>query len=186
MIPVMLDPREVSVAVVGRGPALVKRVRQLGDGGAQDLTVYSLEADLDLRDAAGARLIERPPVGDDFADVSLVYFAGLDLDIVGPLAELARQHRALVNVEDVSSLCDFHVPGVIRRGDLLLTVSTGGKSPGLARRLRQALEADFGSEWEGRLDSLGRARREWLGEGLDMPTVAARTNSMIDKQGWLE
>ncbi len=59
------------------------------------------------------------------------------------LAQLARDAGVLVNVEDVPDLCDFHVPAAVRRGDLLLTVSTGGRAPGLSRILREWLETPF-------------------------------------------
>lgn len=185
MIPVMVDPRAVRVAVVGQGPAFARRVRQLIDGGAEDLIVFSPAPEASFRDAPGVNLIDRLPKDGDFAGVSLVYFAGLEADLAASLVEAARKQGALVNVEDVIALCDFHVPGVIRRGDLLITVSTGGQSPGLARRLRKDLEAGFGVEWEARLGALAEARRGWLDEGLDLAAVASRTNAMIDEQGWL-
>lgn len=185
MIPVMVDPRAVRVAVVGQGPAFARRIQQLIDGGAEDLLVFSLAPEASFRDAPGVKLVDRLPNGDDFAGVSLVYIAGLESDRAAPLVEAAREQSALVNVEDVIALCDFHVPSVVRRGDLLITVSTGGKSPGLARRLRKDLEAGFGVEWEARLGALADARRGWLDEGLDLAAVASRTNTMIDEHGWL-
>lgn len=185
MIPIMVDPRAVKVAAVGQGPALARRVRQLVEGGTENLTVFSPAPDRDERDATGIKLIDRLPEIDDFAGVSLVYFAGLESELAEPLAKAARKQGALVNVEDVTGLCDFHVPGIVRRGDLLITVSTGGQSPGLARRLRKDLEAGFGGEWEDRLNSLAEARRGWLDQGIDMATVAARTDTIIDEQGWL-
>ena len=71
----------------------------------------------------------------------------------------------LVNVEDVLPLCDFHVPAIVRRGDLLLTASTGGQAPGLARPLRESLAEQFGPEWTGRLKDLGLARAKWRAAG---------------------
>jgi len=60
---------------------------------------------------------------------------------------MARNAGALVNIEDAKPLCDFHVPSLVRRGDLVMTVSTAGRSPGLARRLRRHLEKLFGDEF---------------------------------------
>ena len=68
---------------------------------------------------------------------------------------------ALVNVEDVKPWCDFHNPALVRRGDLLLTVSTNGRSPGLAARIRRQLAATFGAEWADRLSTIGRKRDAW-------------------------
>ncbi|HUD53327.1 precorrin-2 dehydrogenase/sirohydrochlorin ferrochelatase family protein, partial [Parvibaculum sp.] len=86
---------------------------------------------------------------------------------------------------DVKALCDFHVPSTVRRGDLLLTVSTGGKSPGLARRLRRYLEDLFDPDWAGRLQDLAERRDAWREEGLDMSEIGRRTEAHIDEKGWL-
>jgi precorrin-2 dehydrogenase/sirohydrochlorin ferrochelatase len=88
-------------------------------------------------------------------------------------------------VEDVKHLCDFHTPSQVRRGDLLLSISTGGRSPGLAQRLRRYLEDLFQPDWEDHLDELARARDGWRAEGADMETVVRRTVEMIEKRGWL-
>ena len=63
----------------------------------------------------------------------------------------------LVNVEDRPALCDFHSVAEVRRGDLLLTVSTGGASPGLAARIRARLAAEFGPRMGGPARSAARA-----------------------------
>ena len=70
------------------------------------------------------------------------------------LVQLARDAGVPVNVEDVPELCDFHVPATVRRGDLLLTISTGGRAPGLSRILREWLEDRFDEQWTARLDDL--------------------------------
>ena len=77
------------------------------------------------------------------------------------LAALARSERVLVNVEDRPALCDFHSVAEVRRGDLLLTVSTGGASPGLAARIRARLAAEFGPEWAERVALLRGHRAAW-------------------------
>ena len=68
-------------------------------------------------------------------------------------------------------LCDFHVPSIIRRGKLLLTASTGGMSPALARRLREFLAARFAPVWADRLEIIGAARHKWRDEGLSFGEV---------------
>jgi len=70
----------------------------------------------------------------------------------------------------------------VRRGDLLLTVSTGGASPGLAARLRARLAADYGPEWAERLALLRRHRAAWRAVGSD---VAERTDALLQSSGWL-
>jgi precorrin-2 dehydrogenase/sirohydrochlorin ferrochelatase len=88
----------------------------------------------------------------------------------------------LVNVEDRPALCDFHSVAAVRRGDLLLTVSTGGASPGLAARIRARLADQYGPEWADRLALLRDHRAAWRRDGGD---VAARTDALLHANGWL-
>jgi len=120
------------------------------------------------------------------AAVRLLFVAGLANGRAARLARLARHLGVLVNVEDVPALCDFHVPASVRRGNLLLTISTGGRVPGLSRTLREWLETRFGPEWQTYLDDLSVAREGWRAEGLPPPVVSQRTREHVSEKGWLE
>ncbi|HBR68532.1 MAG TPA: siroheme synthase, partial [Rhodospirillaceae bacterium] len=61
----------------------------------------------------------------------------------------------------------------------------GGKSPGLAKRLRKYLGDIFGPEWNERLEDLAQKRLQWRAEGLDLKKVAANTDEYIEKKKWL-
>ncbi|HXP75632.1 MAG TPA: hypothetical protein VN823_15925, partial [Stellaceae bacterium] len=80
---------------------------------------------------------------------------------------------------------DFHSPAMVRRGDLLMTVSTGGRSPALARRLGRFLGAIFGPEWQARLEDLSALREQWREAGADPSTVGAWTEAWVDRHGQL-
>jgi precorrin-2 dehydrogenase/sirohydrochlorin ferrochelatase len=77
----------------------------------------------------------------------------------------------LCNAVDDPEHCDFYYPAVVRRGDLQIAISTSGRSPALAQRLRKELEQQFGPEYERCLEYLGAMR-----EGLlqSEPDVEAR------------
>ncbi|HTP75647.1 MAG TPA: NAD(P)-dependent oxidoreductase [Rhizomicrobium sp.] len=128
------------------------------------------------------------PVSDNgtLPSIHVLFIAGLDPAIAAALAGRARHAGILVNVEDAPELCDFHVPAIVRRGDLLLTASTGGRAPGLARRVREWLEERFGPEWSGRVEHVGQARAAWRSQGLAPVEVATRTRAMVSEQGWLQ
>jgi precorrin-2 dehydrogenase/sirohydrochlorin ferrochelatase len=89
-------------------------------------------------------------------------------------------------VEDVTPFCDFHNPAQVRRGDLLLTVSTGGRSPGLAARIRSELARAFGPEWAERLNAIAARRAVWRRPGRSLDELARLTNATIDANGWLQ
>ena len=186
MIPLMIDPDRVTIVVAGNGAATERRVRQVSEGGARSVAVFAPGETERFAALTEGVVHDRLPEVADLAGVDLLYVAGLDPDASFSLALMARDHNVLVNVEDVRELCDFHVPGSVRRGDLLIAVGTGGQSPGLARALRRHLEAEFGPEWAERLQALSAQRLKWIEEGADMATVAERTDALIEKSEWLK
>jgi precorrin-2 dehydrogenase/sirohydrochlorin ferrochelatase len=74
------------------------------------------------------------------------------------VATAARRRHLWVNVVDTPEACDFIAPAVVRRGSLQIAISTGGKSPLLAKRLREGLEAVIGPEYGELTDVLGALR----------------------------
>jgi precorrin-2 dehydrogenase/sirohydrochlorin ferrochelatase len=164
MLPIALDPTVLRIGVAGAGESLTKRRATLAQGGVEPVAI-----DLDA-----------PLVG-----LHLLFVTGLEKPVAAVLASRARADGVLVNVEDATELCDFHIPAVVRRGDLALTVSTSGKAPGLARLLREWLEHAFGAEWQKRLDRLAEARTGWRAEGLAPDEVSHRTRDLVAREGWL-
>ncbi|MER3404928.1 MAG: siroheme synthase [Chloroflexota bacterium] len=73
----------------------------------------------------------------------LVFAATDDPEVHRQLWEEAEASNILINVVDVPPLCNFIMPSILRRGDLCIAVSTGGRSPALARRIRLELEEHF-------------------------------------------
>ena len=181
MLPIILDSDQISVLLVGGGTLLERRYRLLEAAGVQDLTVFATGSDSKI-DGAASRL----PSPADLEGIAVLFIAGLDRDTAVKLVGEARDRGILVNTEDDRALCDFHVPSSVRRGDLLFTVSTGGASPGLARRLRKHLEAEFGEEWDARVSELSAQRARWREEGLDLKSVAEKSDAWIDSKGWLK
>ncbi len=167
MLPVVLNPHGVKVGLAGQGEALARRAALLAEAG--------VDARLLSSDASDAVL----------EPLQLLFVAGLPEGEARALATRARGLGLLVNVEDVLPLCDFHVPAVVRRGDLLLTASTGGSVPGLARRLREWLADSFGPEWKDRLSELSAQRARWRSAGLPPAEVSQKVRSLIDEKGWL-
>ena len=81
---------------------------------------------------------------------------------------IARDARALkipVNIVDEPTRCDFILPSIVERGDLAIAVSTGGKSPALAKKLRKELEAAYGQEYAVLLQIMGELREKIIADG---------------------
>jgi precorrin-2 dehydrogenase/sirohydrochlorin ferrochelatase len=185
MLPISLDLAQLHVVLVGNGAAALRRLRLLDEAGARRLTVYADEPEPALAAAAGPRLRRRLPSAASFEDADLVFVAGVEPSTADRLAELARAAKALVNVEDVTALCDFHSPAAFRRGDLIVAVSTGGRSPGLAGRLRRHLETLIGPEWQRRLEEIAARRQAWRDAGADAVEIGRWTDQWLERAGWL-
>ncbi|HEX4270101.1 MAG TPA: NAD(P)-dependent oxidoreductase [Rhizomicrobium sp.] len=167
MLPLVLNPVHIKVGLAGLGPARDRRAAMLADAGVE------------------VRLLPEMVLDAQLEGLQVLFVAGLPDGEARDLAGRARGLGVLVNVEDVLPLCDFHVPAVVRRGELLLTASTGGRVPGLARALRERLADDFGPEWTGRLKELGAARAKWRSQGLSPHEVSEQVRGLIAQMGWL-
>lgn len=109
----------------------------------------------------------------DLAGCFLVICATNDAQVNSAAAAEARQAGALVNVVDTPALCDFTLPALVSRGDLLITVSTGGMSPMLSRRIREQIEHLYSEAFGGYLDDLAAIRHE-MKQCLDTPADRER------------
>jgi precorrin-2 dehydrogenase / sirohydrochlorin ferrochelatase len=185
MLPIILDAKRVRVALAGRGATLERRLDWLLAGGAERLAVFTDEPTPALERRLGPGLTPRLPEPADLGAAQVVWLTGLPPAEADELAEAARSLGVLVNVEDVTEGCDFHTPALVRRGDLLLTVSTAGRSPGLAARVRARLEAEYGPEWDERLGELARKRAAWRKRPRALEELAALTDAVINGKGWL-
>jgi precorrin-2 dehydrogenase/sirohydrochlorin ferrochelatase len=171
MLPLVLNPQHIRAGLIGSGAARDRRAALLAEAGVEAILLPEDISDTAL-DAA-------------LAPLTVLFVAGLGEGRSRLLASRARALGALVNVEDMPALCDFHVPALVRRGDLLLTISTGGRAPGLARVLRERLAEQFGPEWTGRLEELAHQRAKWRSEGLSTGQVSGNIREMLARTGWL-
>jgi siroheme synthase-like protein len=131
-------------------------------GGAK-VRVVSLAATEQVREWAASGQIElelREYRSMDLDGAFLVIAATEDNDTNVRVFEDAEARQMLCNVVDVTHLCNFILPSIVRRGDLAIAVSTGGASPAMARRIRLALEQCYGDEYAVAMELLGSLREE--------------------------
>jgi siroheme synthase-like protein len=94
----------------------------------------------------------------DLDQVSIVVAATSSPEVNAEVFKQARLRNVLCNAVDDPQNCDFYYPAVVNRGDLQIAISTSGRSPALAQRLRRELEVQFGPDYEAWVAELGRAR----------------------------
>ena len=158
--PVFLDIWGKKCMVAGGGEVAARKVGRLLDCGAKVLVVSpQLTPELTALKAEGA-------IEHFAAEYNIQYMEGAVL-IIGAtddektnavISSDARNLGIPVNIVDDPQKCDFILPSLVERGDLTFAIGTGGKSPALARYLREELESVYGNEYAILLKVLGQLR----------------------------
>ncbi len=185
MLPLVLDVATLRILLVGNGRQAQRRLALLDEAGAGDVVVHADRPTPELARAAGSRLIHRLPTAPEMAGARLIFIADAAPADRRDLAATARAAGVFVHVEDAPAISDLQAPATLRRGDLVIAVSTGGRSPGLAVRVKRFLEGFFGPEWQGRLDDIASLRRGWREAGADLEQISRWTEEWVGRQGWL-
>lgn len=147
--PITLVEPELRAIVIGGGAVAARKVRGLLAAGAH-VTVIApqLDAELDALARAGQiAVLRRAYQTDDLRDARLVIAATDDVQVNQAVYAEARARGVLVNVVDDPAHCTFHVPALVRRGNITIAISTGGASPALAKHLRVHIEKLIGDEY---------------------------------------
>ena len=92
----------------------------------------------------------------------------------------AERDQILCNIADRPEVCNFILPSIVRRGDLVITISTSGKSPALAKHLRQKMETQFGREYADFLLLMGTIRQKLLSQAHEPEAHKALFTKLID------
>lgn len=164
LYPVFLKLHEKKCLVVGGGRVAERKVRNLLRCGA-NVYVVSPVLNAGLRELLDqGKIIYRQGIYQTAdLDGALLVISATDNEEVNNIVAIDCANRnILVNVVDDPPRCNFYVPSVVHRGALQLAISTGGKSPHLAKTLRKSLERDFGPQYAEFVDFLGNIREKVL------------------------
>jgi precorrin-2 dehydrogenase/sirohydrochlorin ferrochelatase len=183
MFPVALNLKAIPIILAGRGELLEKRCALLAEYDAAQVRVFSDEPSAALEKIPG--FVHGLPSADDMMQAAVILVAGLPRPQAEKLASQARALGKLVNVEDVNDLCDFYFTANIRRGDLVIAVSTSGASPTLARKVRDRIAELFGNEWAERVRELSALRLSMKSKGASMREIMDTTEAYLSEKGWL-
>jgi precorrin-2 dehydrogenase/sirohydrochlorin ferrochelatase len=168
--PVYLDMQGRNALVIGGGAVGTRKAETLLRAGAR-VTLVSPQATEAIRAlAAEGRLTwhPRPYRTSDLEAMFLAFGATDDPELNRRIQADAEKKQVLCNFADQPDRGHFILPSIVERGDLLVSISTCGQSPAVARRLRQELEARFGEEYAPFLQLMG-AVRAWLLEREHAP-----------------
>jgi siroheme synthase-like protein len=185
--PVFLDLNGRRVVVVGGGRVAEQKIKSLLRSGAA-VTLISPALTSGLKSLVRknrVRHLRRAYRPGDLRGALLAFAATNDSALQRRIAADANRIRCLVNAADRPELCTFISPSILRRGDLTIAISTGGKSPALARKLKRDLGRRIGAAYGEFLDLMGSYRRA-VSDQISSPARRKRIWSRLVKAGLLE
>ncbi len=162
--PVFLNLSGRLCVVIGGGKVAERKINSLLKTGAK-VKVISPELTpklKELADKGSFEWIQREYTSGDIRGAWLVIAATNSPEVQKLVFEEAEKERIFCNVVDVPELCSFIVPSSVKRGALCIAISTSGKAPAVARRLREVFEAEFGEEYEVYIELMHELRKQVL------------------------
>lgn len=182
--PVYIEMRDQPVVVIGGGKIAEGKVDGLLAAKAH-VTVISPDLTPHLRelvDQDQVRYLARTYQPGDLTGAFMVICATDRADINHRVWQEATTNHQLVNVVDDTPRCNFIAPSILRKGDLTIAISTSGKAPALAVRLKERLQRELGSEYERFLELAGELREPLARHIPDFETRKALWYQLVDSE----
>ncbi|QIY91661.1 TSUP family transporter [Chryseobacterium gallinarum] len=169
LYPIFLKLEELSLLIIGGGNIALEKLQSvLTNAPETKIKLVGKEINDEIKTLPqqfpNLELYERPYAGDDFERVDLVIAAVNDIELAEQIRKEAHQNNLLVNIADKPGLCDFYLGSIVRKGNLKIAISTNGKSPTIAKRLREVLTETIPDEdMNGLLDNMQDIRNRLQG-----------------------
>jgi precorrin-2 dehydrogenase/sirohydrochlorin ferrochelatase len=172
--------------VVGAGRVGENKLRSLIRAGAR-VRVVSPQATPGVQRLAAEKKIvwlRRKFIARDLDGMVLVVVATSSPSVNKQVSAEARRRGVLCNAVDDPQNSDFYYPAVVRRGNFQIAISTGGRSPELAHRLRKELQRQFGAEYTRWVEELGRKRQELFASSVPAAERLARLRNLSSRRAY--
>ncbi len=184
LFPVFLKLEDMSLLIVGGGKvALEKLEKVILNSPATPIVLVAPDILPEIKTIADQHenvfLQEREFDPEDLDDVDIAIVAVDDKSISEFVVIEAHKRNLLVNVADTPGLCDFYLSSVVRKGDLKIAISTNGKSPALAKRLREVFEEALPGETQLSIEKLNELRTHLKGDFTEKVKVLNNATSIL-------
>lgn len=169
LFPVFIKLNQLRTLVIGGGPVALEKLTAILKNSEQ--TNISLVAK-EVSPAISELVLRYPKLkidqksydSSDLNDIDIVFVATNDNILNEEIREDAHQRGLLINVADKPALCDFYLGSVVKKGDLKIAISTNGKSPTIAKRLKQLLAESLPDELDTTLQQMSSLREQLNGD----------------------
>ncbi|PWN71482.1 ABC transporter permease [Chryseobacterium phosphatilyticum] len=172
LYPIFLKLETLSLLIIGGGKVSLEKLESvLGNSPETPIKLVAKQIIPEVRSLQNQYpniiLHERPYEDHDFNDADLAIIAVNDLALAGQIRDHAHQKDVLVNIADKPELCDFYLGSIVKKGNLKIAISTNGKSPTIAKRLRETFTEIIPDEMDDVLDNMQNIRNQLKGDFND-------------------
>ncbi|MCC8426202.1 TSUP family transporter [Mucilaginibacter sp. UR6-11] len=187
LFPVFLKLNELHTVLIGAGNVgLEKLTAILNNSPEAKVTIIGktvIPALMDLSSTYPAiSIIEKAFADNDLDDADLVIAATDDSKLNTYIRDAAHQRKLLINVADKPDLCDFYLGSIVQKGDLKIGISTNGKSPTIAKRLKEVLNESLPAELDISLQQMSNLRNTLSGDFTDKVKKLNKVTSVLVEQ----
>ncbi len=188
LFPIFLKLNELHTVLIGAGNVgLEKLTAILNNSPLARVTViakiFSPEIHTLASEFGGVTIIQKPFVDTDLDNADLVVAATNDNELNTYIRASAHERKLLVNIADKPALCDFYLGSIVQKGDLKIAISTNGKSPTIAIRLREVLNEGLPGELDITLQQMSELRNSLSGDfAYKVKKLNEVTSVLVDKK----
>ncbi|WEK18225.1 MAG: TSUP family transporter [Candidatus Pedobacter colombiensis] len=186
LFPVFIKLNSIHTLLVGAGPVgLEKLTAILGNSPDANVTVIALEILPEVKQLAEKHervsILEREFNASDLEGVDLVIAATNNDELNHQIRLEGDKKSLLVNFADKPDLCNFYLGSIVKKGDLKIAISTNGKSPTIAKRLKEVLNDSLPEEINDTLQNMQALRNTLNGDfASKVKKLNAVTSSLVD------
>jgi len=169
LYPIFLKLENLSLLIIGGGKVALEKLESvLGNSPDTSIKLVAKEIIPEIstlqHQFSNITLHERAYDDHDFNDMDLAIIAVNDVLLAGEIREKAQEKNVLVNIADKPDLCDFYLGSIVKKGSLKIAISTNGKSPTIAKRLRETFTEVIPDEMDHVLDNMQDIRNKLTGD----------------------
>jgi hypothetical protein len=191
LFPVFLKLEKLSLLIVGGGYVGMEKLQAvIANSPATNIKLVAKEISEEIKELASdypnLQLVEKPYSIDDLVNIDIVIAAINDEIISTQIVQDARAKSILVNAADKPELCDFYLSSVVKKGNLKIAISTNGKSPTIAKRVKEVITEFIPDELDDVLNNMQFIRNNMNGDFDDkVKQLNELTKVLVAKQSSL-
>ncbi len=192
LFPVFLKLETLSVLIIGGGNVGLEKLQAvLGNSPLAKIRLVALSIEDKIYELAAKhpniKLSQKPYHPDDLFFAEILIVAVNNIPLSEKIRKDAKERGILVNVADKPDLCDFYLGSIVKKGNLKIAISTNGKSPTVAKRLKEVLNEIIPAEMEDVLNDMQYIRQKLDGDFSDkVKQLNDLTKILVAKQVSLE